>query len=214
MTQMTFGTLQEQVRDYLERGHSGDAKVYERLPDLINTAERNIAKKLNVLGVRQVAVAAMTSGLAVYGKPQGWRRTVSINYGAAEGFTNRTPLFARSYEYCRSYWPNDVLTSSPEFYADYNEENWLIAPTPDAAYPFEVIYFSEPVLLSSANQTNWLTDTFPNLLLYQTLSEVAAFLKDEAEMAKWDAKFRDMLGATSEDDLKRVVDRNTTRQES
>ena len=50
----------------------------------------------------------------------------------------RQPVLLRKYEYLREYWPSPTATGTPVFYADYDYTNWLIAPTPDVAYAFEV----------------------------------------------------------------------------
>jgi hypothetical protein len=213
-TAMTFTSLQSTLRKYIERGSVSDDMVYEMLPELINIAERNIAIDLNVTGIREVVTAAMVSGTSIYQLPTGWRRTVAINFGGGTGLDQRTGLFPRSYEYCRSYWPDDTQTGTPKFYAKYSDEYMLISPTPDAAYPFELIYYAKPTLLDDNNQTNWITENWPQLLLYATLREVAPFMKEDQRMQTWDAMYSKLLGSITGDDLKKIVDRSSTRQEA
>lgn len=213
-TAVTFTSLQETLRRYIERGTVADSTVFSQLPELINMAERNIAIDLNVTGIRQVVSSAMTAGTSVYEKPVGWRRTVSINFGTGTTFDTRTPLFTRSYEYCRNYWPDDSVQGTPKFYSDYSDRYMLITPTPDRAYQFEMIYYARPPLLDDTNQTNWITEEWPQLLIYATLKEVAPFMKEDERMATWDGMYQQRLQAISDDDLKKVVDRNTTRQEA
>ena len=211
---MTFTSLQATLRKYIERGSTTDVSVYEMLPELINIAERNIAIDLNVTGIREVVSSAMVAGTSVYQKPTGWRRTVSINFGGGTGLDQRTSLFPRSYEYCRSYWPDDTQLSAPKFYAEYSDQYMLITPTPDAAYPFEMTYYAKPTLLDDANQTNWITENWPQLLLYASLREIAPFMKQEERMATWESMYQKLLSAITGDDLKKVVDRSATRQEA
>lgn len=213
-TGVTFSSLKDTVQKYIERGDPADPSVYAMLPTLINMAERNIAIALNVTGIRQVVSGAMAPGLSVYQKPSGWRRTVSINFGAASTLDQRTALFPRSYEYCRSYWPDDTVQGTPKFYAEYSDEYMLVTPTPNAAYPFEMIYYAKPPLLDDANQTNWITENWPQLLIYATLKEAAPFMKQDERIATWDGMYQQLLGAISEDDLKKAVDRSVTRQEA
>ena len=156
----------------------------------------------------------MVAGTSIYAKPEGWRRTVSINYGGGAGLDQRTGLFPRSYDYCRTCWPDDTETGVPKFYSDYNDEYMLVAPTPDAAYPFEMIYYSKPPLLDSSNETNWITESWPQLLLYASLREIAPFMKEDARMATWEAMYEKLKGTITGDDLKKVVDRSATRQEA
>ena len=49
-TAMTFNSLQDDLRGYLERGTAVDVTVYEQLPRLINLAERDIARALKIQG--------------------------------------------------------------------------------------------------------------------------------------------------------------------
>ena len=164
-TTTTFTTLKDDVRRYLERGatFATDPVVYEQLPRLINLAERRIARELKVQGFINVVTDTLTAGTSVYAKPDRWRDTVSINIGTGVGNTKRKVLFTRSYEYLRTYWPDESETDEPVFYADYNYEHWLIAPTPDANYPFEVVYYEQPPLLDEENQSNWLTEYAPQI---------------------------------------------------
>jgi hypothetical protein len=98
-TTMTFTTLQEDVRRYLERGSSfaSDPVVFEQIPRLINLAERRIARELKVQGFINVVTGTLQSGNAVYAKPDRWRDTVSINIGVGPGNDNRKVLFSRAY---------------------------------------------------------------------------------------------------------------------
>jgi hypothetical protein len=106
------------------------------------------------------------------------------------------------------------VQDEPKFYAKYSDEYMLISPTPDAAYPFEMIYYAKPTLLDEDNQTNWITENWPQLLLYATLREVAPFMKEEERMGVWESMYGKLLQSISGDDLKKVVDRSATRQEA
>ena len=154
-TTTTFSSLKEDVRRYLERGFTlaSDEIVYEQLPRLINLAERRIARELKVEGLISVISSTMQAGLAVYPKPDRWRTTVSFNFGTGTQGNEYNQLFARTYEYVRSYWPDRTQTGVPLFYAEYDYNNWIVAPTPDAAYPFEVLVYQLLPLLDDANQT-------------------------------------------------------------
>jgi len=213
-TSMTFTSLQSDLRSYLERGNVSDTTVYAQLPRLINLAERDIARELKIQGFINVVTGAMVAGTSVYQKPDRWRDTVSINFGVGAAQV-RTPLFPRSYEYCRMYWPDEDVRAQPKFYADYNYYNWLFSPTPDDAYPFELLYYELPALLDDSNQTNWTTDLAPNALLHGALVQASRFLnKDDAKIKTWrDAYDRD-LGLLSGENIQKVVDRSSVRQEA
>lgn len=211
---MTFDSLKLLVAEYVERGTTTDEAVHDNLGTMINNAERNISVDLNVTGVRTVVSAALEDGVAVYSKPALWRRTTSINIGTGTAFARRKFLFTRAYEYLRTFWPDDALKGTPIFYADYDDDHFIVAPTPDAAYPFEIIYSAKPTLLDDSNQTNWLTENWPQLLLYKTLLEIAPFLKGDERIATWGGMYETLKAAITGEDLKKVVDRSTTRQEA
>lgn len=213
---MTFTTLQEDVRRYLERGatYASDPIVYEQIPRLINLAERRIARELKIQGFINVVSSTLAAGQAVYPKPDRWRDTVSVNIGTGVNNDTRKVLFSRSYEYLTTYWPDRSQTEEPIFYSDYNYDNWLIAPTPDADYPFEVLYYELPPLLDDENQTNWLTEYAPQLILYGTLVEATPFLKNDERIPVWQSMYDRAAAMLNGEDLAKILDRSAVRKEA
>lgn len=211
-TAMTFTSLQVDMRRYLERGYVVDTTVYEQLPSLINLAERAIATELKFQGFVNVVVTTLVQGTSVYPKPDRWRETVSMNYGTGDAGNTRTSIFPRSYEYLRYFWPDSTVQSAPLFYGDYDYEHWLLAPTPAANYPWEIVYYQQPPLLDDTNQTNWLTDYAPNALLYRALLEATPFLKNDERIPTWSAMYGQQMQAINTQDLQKIVDRSTTRK--
>jgi hypothetical protein len=208
---MNFTSLQNDLRTYLERGGQLDDTVEAQLPSLINLAERNIATALKIQGFITVVNTNLVQSASIYVKPVRWRETISIHYGVDQ---TRTPIFPRSYEYCRYFWPDDTFVGVPKFYADYDYAHWLIVPTPMVNYNAEILYYEQPALLDASNSINWLTTYAPNVLLYRALFETAVFLKDNDRANGYQAQFNEALGQLNTQDLKRVVDRSTTRQEA
>jgi len=214
-TTTTFTTLKEDIRRYLERGFTlaSDQLVYEQIPRLINLAERRIARELKVEGLINVLTGTMQPGLAVYPKPDRWRSTVSFNFGTGDQNSEYNQLFPRSYEYVRSYWPNRDETDVPLFYAEYDYSNWIVAPTPDQAYPFEVLVYQLLPLLDDTNQTNWLTDYAPQVLLYASLLEATPFLKNDERIPVWQQMYDRSAQALNGEDLSKILDRSARRTE-
>jgi hypothetical protein len=215
-TTMTFTTLQQDVRRYLERGttYASDPVVFEQIPRLINLAERRIARELKIQGFINIVSGTLQSGVAVYPKPDRWRDTVSINIGTGANNNTRKVLFSRAYEYMLSYWPDRTATAQPIFYSDYDYSHWLIAPTPDAAYPFEVLYYELPPLLDDAVQTNWLSEYAPQLLLYGTLLEATPFLKNDERIPVWQNMYDRAAAMLNGEDLAKILDRSAVRKEA
>lgn len=215
-TTTTFTTLREDVQRYLERGASAatDPTVYEQIPRLINLAERRIARELKVQGFIAPVTTDLVTGQSVYDKPDRWRDTVSMNIGTGASNLDRKPLFSRSYEYVRAYWPNEGSTGEPVFYCDYDYSHWLIAPTPDDTYPIEILYYQQPQLLDDINQSNWLTDYAPQVLLYATLLEATPFLKNDDRIEVWQGMYDRAAAMLNGEDLAKILDRAAVRMEA
>jgi hypothetical protein len=208
---MTFNSLLEDMRKYLERGTAVDPSVFEQLPSLINLAERELANRLKILGFVRVVTDTLGVGQSVVPKPDRWRDTISINIGVGTEQV-RTQIFARSYEYCRTFHPDEDVTAQPKFYADYDYFNWLFAPSANFAYPFEVNYWELPALLDDTNQTNWTTDFAPNSLLHGALLQATPFLKNDERIPIWEAIYEKDVAILEAQDVKRIIDRNVTRE--
>jgi len=198
------------MTQYLERGTEVDPTVFEQIPRLINLAERDLAQSLKLLGFQNIVVTTMGIGKSVYQKPDRWRETISMNFGVGTAQV-RTPIYTRAYEYIRRYWPDEDLTGQPKFYSNYGYSNWLIAPTPDAAYPLEITYYELPALLDDSNQTNWSTLYAPNALLHGALVQASRFLKSGPMTQGWQGAYDRDLQILQEQDLGRIIDAQVTR---
>jgi len=209
MYTMTYESLLEDVRRYLERGFTAesDAIVYDQLPRLVTLGERRISRELKITGFIRAVTTPLSPGVAVYLKPDRWRDTVSMT-------VDGQPIFGRSYEYLRYYWPDDAQTGTPEFYADYDYQHWLITPTPTTAQTLEILYYEQPRFLGEDFQTNWVTEYAPDALLYATLLEAAPFLKNDERIQTWQAMYDRAAQALNGEDLKRILDRTATRSEA
>ena len=206
---MTYSSLLGDVRRYLERGFTADTDplVYDQLPAFVTLAERRIARDLKIQGFVRAVTTPLQVGMAVYRKPDRWRDTVSMTL-------NGMPMSARSYEYLRAYWPVETDTGTPEFYADYDYNHWLICPTPDSTSTLEVMYYEQPRLLGDDTQSNWLTEYAPDVLLYGTLLEASVFLKNQQLMQSYQGIYDRLLQSLNNEDLKRITDRSTNRTEA
>ncbi len=215
-TALTFTSLQVDLRRYFERGEPADTTVYGQLPRLISNAEREIAQDLKILGFIDPMISTLVAGTSVYAKPDRWRSTVSMNFGRVgqdpAQQNRRSQLYTRSYEYVRQFWPDSDVLGVPKFYADYSYTHWIIVPTPQIDYPWEVVCWQLPALLDDVNQTNWLTDYAPTTLLYRCLLECEPFLKNDPRIATWQGLYQQSKQTLNVQDLRRIADRNTSRE--
>lgn len=204
---MTYDNLSSNVLQYLERD---DPAVVNQIPTFIMLAEFEIAEMMKSLGQQQVAEGTMLIGNPVIPKPARWRKTVSMNITVAGKLQS---VLLRKYEYLRNYAPDSAATGTPLYYADYDYDNWLVAPTPDQTYNFEVLYYERLAPLSSENQTNWITRNAPNAMLYGTLLQAMPFLKNDQRVI-FQTKYTEAIQALTMEDKLRIADRQAMAQDS
>lgn len=205
---LTYDSLTSLVLQYLERQ---DTAVVNFIPTAITLAEFEIAQVIKTLGQLEVVDSTMNASNAVIAKPSRWRKTVSMTIVTSSG---KQPIYLRKLEYLNNYWPNVASTGTPLYYADYDYDNWFVAPTPDQAYAFEALCYTRLQPLASDNQTNWLTQNAPNAMLFGTLKQTAPFLKDDARLQVWEQLFQEAISALKTEDQLRLVDRQTVAQDS
>jgi len=198
---MTYDSLTENIQSYLERS---DTATLEKIPLFIMLAEQVIASEIKFLGNLTVNTSAMVVGQFTIDKPARWHKTVSMNV-TVNGV--RQPILLRKYEYLREYWPNQTATGIPLYYADYDYTHWLVAPTPDVAYNFEVLYYERVQPLDSTNQTNWFTIYAPQALLYGSLLQAMPFLKNDERTPMWQAQYSAIMQTLKAEDVSRIADR-------
>ena len=125
---------------------------------------------------------------------------------------NYTPILLRSFEYAKSFWPNQALTDRPLFYADYGYYNWLISPTPDQNYPFILAYLETPQVIDVTYQSNYLTEFMPEVLLKAVLLEAMLDLKNDERIPIVEAEYVKVLSSWNAKDELRKVDRYMARR--
>ena len=204
---MTYDNLTSNVLQYLERN---DPAVVNQIPTFIMLAEFEIEEMMKSLGQQQVVQSTMQVGNPVIPKPARWRKTVSMNITVAGKLQS---VLLRKYEYLRNYAPDSTATGTPLYYSDYDYDNWLVAPTPDQSYAFEVLYYERLVPLSSETQTNWITRNAPNAMLYGTLLQAMPFLKNDQRLI-FQQKYTEAVQALSNEDKLRIADRQAIAQDS
>jgi hypothetical protein len=76
------------------------------------------------------------------------------------------------------------------------------------------LYYELPALLDDTQQTNWLTDYAPNLLLYGALLEATPFLKNDERITTWQGFYQSAANALNAEDLKKILDRDSARTDA
>lgn len=197
---LTYNTLDTEVRQYIQRD---DPSIIASIPMFIMLAERRISRDLNILGLLKFITGILGTGDDLYHqpgvmeKPTRWLKTNSFFVGYDQlnetGYKSQRPLYNRENSFAFAYWPNRTLTAPPQYYADYEYNQWLIVPTPDNPYPYLLSYFQVPELLDTSVSTNFLTDYDPDILISATLVEAFMYLKNFSWAREWEEKYQNAL---------------------
>lgn len=201
---LTYNTLTTSVKDYLERD---DPNLISQIPVFIMLGERRISRDLKILGLKVAITDNFTVSQGTFQKPTRWLNDSSFNIGTGTAFNARQYLLQRSVEWCRLYWPDPTQTGTPKYYAsDYNYDYWIVVPTPDIAYPYEVLYYETPQLIDETISTSFLTGNLPDALIYASLLEAAVYLKDDDRIRVWQDRYDRARQAISDEDIRRIED--------
>ena len=183
----TYAELTTQILNYTET--STDVLTSTITDDFIEHTENRILREADIDAFTSHQYATLTSDNPFLSLPGGSNpdptslatiRTVHIY--PASGTATRTFLEQRDISFMNEYWPVRTSTSTPKYWAWWDENSIYLAPTPDAAYNVEIGITRLPTRLSSSNTTSWLGNNAPVALLYGCLAEAFKFLKGPAEM--------------------------------
>ena len=186
----TYAELTQQILDYTETDTNVLTSTITN--DFIEHAEMRLYRELDIDPFKKNATATLTSGTPFVTLPGSIPANFStIRYitiyspsGSLGGLTDneRIVLDKRDASYLSEYWPNRQSTGVPRYYANYDENSIIVAPTPNAAYTMDLEYNAQPTGLSSSTTTTWLSNNAPTALLYACLVEAFKFLKGPDNM--------------------------------
>ncbi len=111
--------------------------------------------------------------------PTDWLANFSL--AVIDGSGNYSFLLNKDVSFIRESFPNPSVTGLPTHYAYFDENSFILGPTPDSNYSVELHYFYYPPSIVTAG-TTWLGDNFDSVLLYGSLLEAYTFMKGEADV--------------------------------
>ena len=199
---MTYDSLVLNIQQYMERN---DADFIAQIPNLIALAESSIAAELKTYLQLIVVETSLATNQTVLNKPARWRKTTSMK-------VNGQPVLLRGQDFVAQYL-SESSGGQPQYYAEYDFNNWNFAPAPDKSYPVEIIYYAEIQPLDASNQQNLWTAIAPQAMLYGALLQAQGYLKALDKLPVWKQYYTDALAALKKEDNSRRIDRNTTIQE-
>lgn len=179
----TWSNLITLVAEELKRDDLND-----RIPNWINQGEFRLSRDIRPRGYQRYVSGNMAVGDKYVVPPTRMLGVISFH---AIINSRRIPIFRRSYSWLLDFWPDATSQRDPSatlpdiFYANVDGIRLIVAPTPATAYAMELAYYEKLQPLGDDNETNWLTENAPDLLLYATLLESAPFLRDDPRIAAW-----------------------------
>jgi len=183
---MNYSELVSNVRNYAE-------VESEVLTDsLVNTfivnIENRIQREIDIDAFRKFQFSSFTIGSPFVTVPDdfAFERGVQIKDQITK---DRTWLDQRDTTFVDEYNVDRSDTGKPKYYANWDDNTLIVAPTPDAAYEIELWYNKTPDRLSSTNTTTWLSTNAPEILLYGTTSEAFSYLKNPPYVQLYDQKY-------------------------
>jgi hypothetical protein len=212
---MTYNSLVANLLEYAEQSETSNTLLQDQIPQIISRAQISLANRLKIQGYRDIVVGSVTPQSRVLIKPTGWRNTITFvlrtNNANSTTFPIRRILRARSFELINLISPDTTSFDTPRYYTDYNLDNWLLGPTPDQAYPFEITMYRLPQMLGPDVQTNYLTEFIPNALLFQCLLYLAPYLNNDNRIPTWTIMLKSELEGLNADEMAKIADRAQTR---
>lgn len=204
---MNYTTLTDQIKAYANRDNPA---FIEQIPNFIQQGIDRLYSEAKNIGFEIVLIGDVDNSQNEINKPANWRETISFQlYTDDQKFSKF--LFPRSYEFCKSYWPDQTLTAIPEFYSYFdNYTKFFISPTANQAYKYRLIYMGLP-LFNNDNQENFLTQRYPRLLFYACMLEAMPFLKDDERLGAFEQLYSSSLTDINRDSAQRYVDRTSER---
>jgi hypothetical protein len=188
---MNYATLFETIKGYVENdfpntswtGSDGSSTVTLTSTEQINTfiqqAEQRIFNTVQLLDLRKNVTGSVTSGNKYLTVPTDWLANFSLAVVDVTG--NYSYLLNTDVSFIRESFPNPTDSGLPTHYAYFDENSYILGPTPDANYVVELHYFYYPTSIVTAG-TSWLGDNFDSTLLYGALLEAYTFMKGEADV--------------------------------
>jgi len=187
----TLATLKSTVQDYCE---TAETTFVADLDTFIEEAEERILKNVELPVFRKNVTGSATTDFPYLATPSDFLATYSLALIVNSVYTY--PLF-KHVSFIRDYTPNATTTGATKYYALFDDNTFLLGPTPDSDYTYELHYKYRPASLTttSGSSTTWLSDNAPDALLYGTLVEAATFLKVPAEAAQYEQRFMMAISA-------------------
>ena len=177
----TFTTLKTAIQDYTQ---NSETTFVNNLSNFITDTEEKILKTVNLPVFRKNVTGTMTSGNTYLSAPSDFLTPFSLSFTDAS--SNKVFLDFKDVNFIQTITPNSSTTGSPRFYALFDTDNFIVAPTPSSSFAVELHYYYRPNSLTAGadSGSTWLSTNAPFAMLYGSLIEAYTFMKGEPDVMK------------------------------
>ena len=177
---MNYAELTAAIKAYAENYDTGTGGFIENIPVFVQNAEERVYNIVQLPALRKNVTGSMSTGNKYVGLPSDWLSTFSI--AAIKPTNEYLFLLNKDVNFMREAYPDTdaAFYGEPKYYAIFDSNTMIVAPTPDADYAVELHYFYYPESIVTAG-TSWLGDNFESVLLYGSLLEAAAYMKSNPD---------------------------------
>ncbi len=186
----TYTTLKSAIQDYTENTES---TFVADLAIIIQQAEDRIVKSVELPNFRKNVTGSFTNGNQYLTAPDDYLYPFSL--AVLDSSNNYSYLISTDVSFIREAYPSAASTGVPKHYAQFDDNSFIVGPSPNANLNVELHYYYIPTSISaSADGTSWLGTNAPELLLYASLIEAYTFMKGEPDiMANYEKRFQEAL---------------------
>ena len=181
----TLTNLQDDIRDYTEV----DSTVFSTgvLNTMIKNAENRIYRDSDSDDNRFYATSNLVIGNRYVTVPSDLRFIRYIQLKDSSG--NQVFLEKRDTSFMSEYYNTPATQSGlPKYYANWDADYWVVAPTPDSTYEITMAYTKQPTSLTDSTVSStgtYVSNKYQDLLLYAALVEAYGYLKGPADMLQY-----------------------------
>ena len=178
----TYSDLKTDIRNYTEV----DSNVLSDsiLTSIVKKAETKIYRSVDTDEEREYATSVLATGNRYVTIPTDLRAITYVQLADTSTTPNKQVyLEKRDTSFMAEYYNTPSSASGfPKYYANWDEQFWVVAPTPDQQYAITLAYIKQPTsITTSDSQTTDLSNKYEDLLLYASLVEVYGYLKGPAD---------------------------------
>ena len=191
---MTYAELVQKIRDYTEVSSTVLSDTI--VNGFIENAEFRILRDVDSDNNKRYVTANLVSGTRFIDTPDNLlviRSAQIVDSDGVGASNNRDFLQYRDTSFMSEFNPAES-TGVPKYYSNWDQNTIVVAPTPNATYTIQVNYILKPDGLSSTNTTTYLSQQFPNGLLYACLVEAFSFLKGPNDLLQlYEGKYKQVV---------------------